>query len=407
MNWDSWLSQTSKDAHASDIRELLKLTARPDMISFAGGLPDPNLFPVHKYAMAMERVMEYHGPQALQYSTTEGLTELREELVKRCEQEGIACPAGIENIILTTGSQQALDLIGIMLINPGDTVLVEGPSYLGALQAFSLRAPRYEAVEMDGDGLRIDLLEEKLAQLKKEGRRPKFLYTVPTFQNPAGVTLSLERRKALLEIAEREDFLIVEDDPYGKLRFRGEALPTLKSLDRNGRVILLRTFSKTLAPGLRTGYVVGAPELLRRIVILKQAADLCSPAMTQYIIMEMLKTGAMEEYIQRVIEVYRHKEEVMMATLQARLGNSPVQWNEPDGGMFFWVTLPEGTDAEAMLAEALEVGVAYVKGAAFYTEGVSGRNCFRLNFSQPSPARIETGINRLADIIEAKLSVKA
>lgn len=407
MNWDSWLSETAKGAHASDIRELLKLTARPDMISLAGGLPDPALFPVHEYAMAMERVMEYHGPQALQYSTTEGLNELREELVKRSEQEGIACPDGLENIILTTGSQQALDLIGIMLINPGDTVLIEGPSYLGALQAFSLRDPRYEAIEMDGDGLRIDLLEEKLAQLKKENRRPKFLYTVPTFQNPAGATVSLERRHALLEIAEREDLLIVEDDPYGKLRFRGEHLPSLKSLDRNGRVILLRTFSKTLAPGLRTGYVVGAPELLRPIVILKQAADLCSPAMTQYIIMEMLKTGAMEQYIERVIGIYRQKEEVMMATLQARLGNSPVRWNEPDGGMFFWVTLPEGMDAEAMLAEALVAGVAYVKGAAFYTDGISGRNCMRLNFSQPSPARIETGINRLADLIEARLKVMA
>lgn len=407
MNGERWMSETAKGAHASDIRELLKLTARPDMISFAGGLPDPALFPLAEYAMAMERVMEYHGPQALQYSTTEGLTELRTTLVAHLEQEGISCPDGIENVILTTGSQQALELLGMLLIDPGDTVLVEAPSYLGALQAFSLRQPRYEAVEMDANGLRVDLLEAKLAELKREGRQPKFLYTVPTFQNPAGVTLSLERRQALIKLAEHEDLLIIEDDPYGRLRFRGETLPALKTMDHSGRVITLRTFSKTLAPGLRTGYVIGAPDFLRRIVILKQAADLCSPALTQYIIMEMLKSGAMERYIERVIEHYRHKEEVMAAALKAHLGNSPVRWNEPDGGMFFWVQLPEGMDAEATLKQAIEAGVAYVKGAAFYTDGTSGRNCLRLNFSQPSPKQIENGIARLATIIEANLKVTA
>lgn len=407
MNWESWLSETAKGAHASDIRELLKLTARPDMISFAGGLPDPALFPVAEYKEAMGKVMDQFGRQALQYSTTEGLTELRLELVRLLEQDGITCPDGIENVILTTGSQQALDLLARLFINPGDTILVEAPSYLGAIQAFSLCNPRYEAVEMDGQGLRIDLLETKLAELKREGLHPKFLYTVPTFQNPAGVALSLERRKALVELAERENFIIIEDDPYGKLRFRGEALPALKSFDQSGRVITLRTFSKTLAPGLRTGYVIGAPEFLRKIVILKQAADLCSPAMTQYIIMEMLKSGAMERYTQKVIEVYRHKEEVMAGALQAGLGGSPVRWNEPDGGMFFWVTLPEGMDAGAMLTDAIEAGVAYVKGAAFYTDGMSGTNCLRLNFSQPSPAQIETGVGKLAALIDAKLKITA
>jgi 2-aminoadipate transaminase len=294
-----------------------------------------------------------------------------------------------------------------MLIDPGDTVLVEAPSYLGALQAFSLRNPRYETVEMDADGLRIDLLEAKLSELKQEGRHPKFLYTVPTFQNPSGVTLSLERRKALVTLAELENFLIIEDDPYGRLRFRGEHLPTLKSLDQNGRVILLRTFSKTLAPGLRTGYVVGPPRPLRRLVILKQAADLCSPAMTQYIIMEMLKADAMERYIQQVIEVYRHKEEVMETALKTYLGNSPVSWNEPDGGMFFWVTLPKDLDVAPLLNQAIEEGVAYVKGTAFYTDETSGSNCMRLNFSQPSPDQIETGIRRLATIIGNRLKITA
>lgn len=400
MNTERWLSETAKSAQASDIRELLKLTARPDMISLAGGLPDPALFPVEEYELAISRVMTTHGPQALQYSTTEGLTELREQLVEHLAGEGIECADGIENVVLTTGSQQALELVGKLFIEPGDTILVEAPSYLGAIQAFSLRQPRYGAVEMDGQGLKIEALEARLAALKKEKRAPKFLYTVPTFQNPAGVCLSLERRKRLLELAEREDFLIIEDDPYGRLRFQGEPLPSLKSLDTGGRVICLRTFSKTLAPGLRTGYIIGDPEFLRRIVILKQSADLCSPALTQYIILEMLQNGAMEKYVQRVIGVYGQKEAAMAAALTTHRTETGASWNEPEGGMFFWVQLPEGLDAENLLFKALEAGVAYVKGPAFYTEEGQGRNCLRLNFSQPSVSQIERGVERLASIIQ-------
>ena len=407
MNTERWLSETAKNAQASDIRELLKLTARPDMISFAGGLPDPALFPVAEYERAMSRVMSAHGQQALQYSTTEGLTELRQVLVEQLAGEGIECPDGIENVILTTGSQQALELLGKLLIGPGDTVLVEAPSYLGAIQAFSLRQPRYEAVEMDGQGLKIDLLEAKLVELKREGRIPKFLYTVPTFQNPAGVCLSVERRQELIKLAEREDLLIIEDDPYGRLRFHGELLPSLKSLDRSGRVITLRTFSKTLAPGLRTGYVVGNPEFLRRLVILKQSADLCSPALTQYIILEMLQNGAMERYIRQVIEVYGQKEAAMAEALRTHQDATGAIWNEPEGGMFFWLQLPEGLDAESLLLKALEAGVAYVKGPAFYTDATSGRNCLRLNFSQPSVSQIERGVERLALIIRAARQVPA
>jgi 2-aminoadipate transaminase len=400
INTERWLSETAKAAQASDIRELLKLTARPDMISFAGGLPDPALFPVEQYRQAMSQVMTAHGQQALQYSTTEGLTELREALVAHLAAEGIECPDGLENVILTTGSQQALELAGKLFIEPDDTILVEAPSYLGAIQAFSLRQPRYEAVEMDGQGLRVDLLEAKLAELKKEGRAPRFLYTVPTFQNPAGVCLSLERRKALLELAEREDFLIIEDDPYGRLRFRGEPLPSNKTLEKRDRVITLRTFSKTLAPGLRTGYMVGNAEFLRRIVILKQSADLCSPALTQYIILEMLQNGEMEKYIQKVITVYGQKETVMAAALRAHQAETGATFNEPEGGMFFWLQLPEGLDAESLLFKALEAGVAYVKGPAFFTNATAGRDCLRLNFSQPSVSQIERGVERLASIIQ-------
>jgi 2-aminoadipate transaminase len=403
MKWESWISATAKSAHASDIRELLKLTDQSDMISFAGGLPDPELFPVDEYRAAADQVLSQYGSQALQYGTTEGLTQLREALVDHLSREGINCPDGIDSVVVTTGSQQALQLLGQTLIDPGDTILMEAPTYLGALQAFDLRQPRYETVEMDAHGLKIEVLEAKLAELRREGRFPKFLYTVPTFQNPAGVTLSLERRKALVELAERENLLIIEDDPYGRLRFRGETPPTLKSLDRSDRVITLRTFSKTLAPGLRTGYVIGAAEPLRRMVILKQAADLCSPAITQYVIYEMLTSGAMERYIQKVIDIYRSKEEAMAAALQSNLRGLPVSWNEPDGGMFFWVQLPESIDSEALLRQAIRAGVAYVKGTAFYPDGQRGYNCMRLNFSNPSLAQIETGIARLSAMIEASL----
>jgi 2-aminoadipate transaminase len=407
MHPEKWLSDTAKGTRASDIRELLKLTARPDMISFAGGLPDPLLFPVAEYQQAMDKVMSTYGRQALQYSTTEGLPQLREALVAQLAGEGVECPDGIENIILTTGSQQALELLGKIFINKGDTVLIEAPSYLGAIQAFSLREPHYAPVEMDGQGLDVDLLAEKVAELKREGRHPKFLYTVPTFQNPAGVSLSIERRKALVELAEREDFLIIEDDPYGRLRFRGENLPPLKSLDRSGRVLSLRTFSKTLAPGLRTGYVVGHPEFLRRLAILKQSADLCSPALTQYIIQEMLQNGSMERYILEVIKSYGHKETVMAEALRKHQAATGAKWNEPEGGMFFWLQLPKGLDASTLLFQALEVGVAYVKGSAFYTDAEGGRDCVRLSFSQPTVSQIERGVERLASIIQAARQVGA
>ena len=407
MQYERRLSETARAAKASDIRELLKLTARPDMISFAGGLPDPGLFPVEAYRAAADRVLEQAGKQALQYSETEGLHALREVLVTQLLAEGIDCPAGVDNVILTTGSQQALDLIGRLLIDPGDTVIIEAPSYLGALQAFNARQPQYAMVDMDADGLRIDLLEETLANLKREGRTPKYLYTIPNFQNPAGVTLSLERRKALLEIAEREDFLIVEDDPYGRLRFRGEHLPSLKQLDRNERVITLRTFSKTLSPGLRTGYVVGPSTLLRKLVILKQAADLCSPALAHYIILDMIASGALETYVQRVTGAYREKASIMEGALQKHLGNSAVRWNEPEGGMFFWVQLPEGMDSGELLLQAINAGVAYVKGTAFYPDGKGGQNAMRLNFSQPTCEQIETGVARLAAVIADHVQVPA
>jgi 2-aminoadipate transaminase len=401
-NWQEFLSATALAAKASDIRELLKLTARPDVISFAGGLPDPTLFPIAEYEKSANNILEKYGSQALQYSVTEGQVELRTELVRRLEEDGIKCEHGVENLLITTGSQQALDLITKTFIDPGDVVLVEAPSYLGALQAFSQQRPEFHAILQDKDGLIIERLAEKLAELKAVGKKPKFLYTVPNFQNPSGVCMSAERRHALIKLSQEEDLIIIEDDPYGKLRFRGDHLPSLKSLDRTGRVLSLRTFSKTLTPGLRTGYVIGDPLILRRLAILKQASDLCTPALSQYIILDMLERGMMEAYTHQVIEVYRAKEETMVAALKEHC-SEVARWNEPDGGMFLWVELTrEGADCEKTLPKALAEGVAYVNGTAFYTDnGISGHNFLRLSFSQPLEEKIVLGVERLGKILNS------
>jgi 2-aminoadipate transaminase len=399
FNAEDFLSSTARNTKASDIRELLKITARPEIISFAGGLPDPALFPVDEYRTATERGLSRYGAKMLQYSPTEGVNEMRDRLLELMRGENLPCPQGVGNILVTTGSQQALELLGLAFLDAGDTVLVEAPSYPGALQAFSLRNPRYEPVATDADGLRIDVLAEKLAKLKREGRSPKFLYTVATFQNPSGVCLSAERRRALLELSERENLLIVEDEPYSKLRFDGEDLPSLRSIaGGSDRVICLRTFSKILAPGLRTGFVVAPDVVISRLTILKQALDLCSPAFSQYVILELLDMGIMESYTARVIEVYRHKMETMAAALSEITLRLGWRWNKPLGGMFIWVDMPEGgIDAPTLLREALNAQVAFVKGDAFYPAEYAhlGKYSFRLNFSQPSPERITAGIARL------------
>lgn len=409
LNWNDWLSDTAQHMRASDIRELLKIVARPEIISFAGGLPDPQLFPLEAYREAADYALNHYGSKVLQYSAAEGITELRERLVELLAKENISCPDGKDNIVITTGSQQALELLGAALLNPGDTLLVEAPSYTGALQAFSLRRPAFEAVEIDEQGLQVDKLALKIAELKKSGRRPRVLYTIPTFQNPAGTCMSLERRHALLKLAETEDLVIIEDDPYGKLRFSGEALPSLKSLDSAGRVVSLRTFSKTLAPAMRTGYVIGAAPIIAKLVILKQAADLCSPAFNQYLILRLIENGVMDSYIQTVAKKYGAKANRMLEVLNTEIARYGAQWNTPEGGMFIWLTLPDGLDSAVLLQEALEGGVAFVKGAAFYPENYAhlGKSHFRLNFSHPSLEQIESGITRLGKVLEKQLGLVA
>jgi 2-aminoadipate transaminase len=411
MNWQKWLSDTAKEAHASDIRELLKLTAQPDMISLAGGLPDSTLFPLSQYQEILAKVLEQHGAAALQYSPTEGVAPLREAVSALLGQEGIRV-ADSGNLLFTSGSQQALELLGQAFINPGDVILVEAPTYVGALQAFNPRKPRYEQVAMDGQGLQVEQLQERISNLKQQGLYPKLLYTVPTFQNPTGATLTLARRQALLELAEREDFVIVEDDPYSQLRFIGEAVPSLKNLasaqsQLDERVILIRTFSKTIAPSLRTGYVVGSAEVLRRMAILKQGADLCSSALNQFVLYDLLQANIMQGYVQKASESYGSKAKAMSLALGQKLKAAGVTWVEPEGGMFLWLQLPAALDAGELLKQAIAAKVAYVKGAAFYPDGATalGRHSMRLNFSSPSLAQIEIGIERLSTAILSSLEV--
>jgi 2-aminoadipate transaminase len=371
----------------STIREILKVTARPEIISFAGGLPAPELFPVEGIQAAADRVLATQGPAALQYGETEGYRPLREWLAAEMGRRGIDC--SFENVITTSGSQQALDLVARAVIDPGDVVLTENPTYLAAIQCFQSYEARFQPVPTDEHGLIVDALPELIAR-----HRPKLLYTIPNFQNPTGITLAPERRRALAELAAREGLLVVEDDPYGRLRYEGADVPPVKSFDTAGQVIYLSTFSKTVAPGLRVGWVVAAPEILARLVVLKQAADLHTSSLDQRIVHEYVATGASDSHIPLIRAAYGERYRAMDAALKDELP-AGFTWTHPEGGMFLWVTGPADLDTSPLLSLALARQVAFVPGQDFFPDG-SGRNYMRLNFSNASPERIREGVARLA-----------
>ena len=388
---------------SSTIRELLKLTARPDVISFAGGLPAPEAFPVVEIAEAAHRVLERDGREALQYSPTEGYLPLRELIVRHMARYGIkVTPA---NVLITCGSQQALDLVAKLLIDAGDRVLVENPTYLGALQAFGTFQPQYLTVPLDDDGLDVDRLEQQL----RAG--PKFAYVLPNFQNPAGVTLSLERRLRLVELASHYGVPLLEDDPYGQLRYEGEHLPPLVVLDSQlhggnggsrpfrGDVMYLGTMSKTLTPGLRIGWVVAPEEVVARLVQLKQGADLHTGTFSQMVAWETARGGFLDHHVRRLRELYRARRDAMLSALERHFPPG-CSWTRPLGGLFLWARLPEGMDSARLLERALaEEKVAFVPGAAFHSRG-GGDNTMRLNFSYSPSDVIEEGIRRLGRAID-------
>ena len=378
----------------SSIREMLKLTERPEVISFAGGLPAKELFPVEAIRIAAERVFAECGAQTFQYGVTEGVAMLRELIVTEMNERGVRCT--IDDVLVTTGSQQALDLLGKIFLDPGDVVLTETPTYLAAIQAFQCFQARFQPVATDAHGIVPDAVDELAA-----GGHARFLYVIPNFQNPSGRTLSIERRRKLVEIAQRRNLIIVEDDPYGRLRYRGEHLPPIKSFDEDGRVIYLSTLSKTVAPGFRTGWIIAGKVVRDKLVIAKQAADLHTSSFDQLVLARYLRDFDNRKHVAKVCAAYGERYAVMDAALRQHLPEG-FNWTQPEGGMFLWVTGPREFDSFALLNRALDAGVAFVPGADFFPDG-GGRNNMRLNFSNAQPAAIRTGIERLAGICRAAL----
>ncbi len=401
--WDHRYAQRTQRMASSAIRDLLKMTEIPGMISFAGGLPAPEVFPVQEFKQACDKVLRDHGPQALQYGATEGFVPLREMIARHTSRYGIEI--NVENILITTGSQQALDLLGKIFINLGDRILVESPTYLGALQAWNAYGAEYLPVPADQHGMITDALEEAL----RTG--PKFIYVLPNFQNPTGTTLSLERRLKLVELADRYGVPVIEDDPYGQLRYEGKHLPSVATLDGQfrknndacyrGNVIYLSTFSKILAPGLRLAWMIAPPEVIHKLVQAKQGADLHTATFNQMAAYEVSRGGFLDRHIQVIRQVYRERRNAMLVALDNYFPPE-VKWTHPEGGLFLWATLPEDLDSADVLRAAVEHKVAFVPGAPFHPCG-GGHNTLRLNFSNATPGNIRTGIQRLGEVISEQI----
>jgi 2-aminoadipate transaminase len=397
-----FLSASGKGMKRSAIREILKHLQKPGMISFAGGLPAPETFPVEDIKEIVLEVLEKHGAEALQYGTTEGDAGLRRALVERHNRQGLNI--GIDNLIITSGSQQALDLIARIFIDPGDYVLCGLPSYLGGLNAFTAYGVKLKGITLDSEGMKPDELEETIIHLKELGRKIKFIYVIPDFQNPAGITLPESRRIKIIEIAEKYDLLIVEDSPYREVRFRGEPQRMMYELDNTGRVITLCTFSKILSPGFRVGWVIGHPEILDKIAMAKQTADLCTSSFVQKIIALYLEKGLLENNLKKTIALYSERRDFMIKCFRDQMPEN-VTWTEPEGGLFLFVTLPRHLDADDIFRKAIERNVAFVSGSSFFCND-SGRNTMRINFSFSNPVEIEEGVKRLSAVIREELASK-
>ena len=394
-NLDNYFSDMSKRAKKSAIRELLKLTKEPGIISFAGGLPAPETFPVEELREVTEEVLKNEAAFSLQYGTTEGDDLLREQLVKRYREMGLDITK--ENLVITTASQQSLDFLGRVFINKGDKVIVEFPSYLGALQAFNAFGANPIGIPSDEHGMDPKLLEAKLAELAANGEQVKFMYIIPDFQNPSGVTMPEFRRKEIIEIAHKYHVLIVEDSPYRELRFEGEAQPTIYQLDKEGTTITLGTFSKIFVPGFRIGWVIADPKIIDKFVTTKQSVDLCTPPFVQRIAARYMEKGLFSTKLGDIIKLYKRKKDLMMDCFEKYLPEG-VKWTNPEGGLFLFVYLPEHMDAEKLFKIAIANKVAFVLGTVFYCDG-SGKNTLRINFSYCSDEQIVEGVKRLGQAI--------
>jgi 2-aminoadipate transaminase len=391
----SLFAERTKVMKSSAMRDLMALTERPDVISLAGGLPDTSTFPPDSYASLMSVVAAKSCARALQYGPTEGLA-----LVKRCIVEVMAAEGmqlDPDGVLVTTGGQQVIDLVCKTLLDPGDVVVCEAPTYPGAVPTFCAYEATVVQVTMDRDGMRMDELDATLDALERDGHRPKFIYTVPNFHNPAGVTMSLERRRKLVRIAGERELLVLEDNPYGLLRYEGTPLPTLRSLDGGEFVIYASTFSKILSPGVRLGWTVAPAPVLQKLNIGKQASDLCSSSISQYFVGAYFDSGPWEEYVRSLIEIYRRRRDVMLDSLAEHFPRE-ADWTHPEGGLFIWATLPDYIDTTDLLARVLEEHVAFVPGRAAFVDGRGG-SAMRLNFSGVGEDEIREGIRRIGEVV--------
>jgi len=388
-------AQRTTVMRSSAMRDLMEITSRPEVISLAGGFPDTSTFPPESFAAQMTRIAQESSARALQYGPTEGFAETKAVIEEVMLAEDMRPDP--EDIVVTSGGQQALDLICKTLIDPGDVVIAEGPTYPGAVPVFCSYEADTRQVEMDDDGMRIDLLEELLDELDREGRRPKFIYSVPTFQNPGGVTLGLERRRRLVEIARERELLIVEDNPYGLLRYEGDSLPTLYSLDGGDYVLYMGTFSKILSPGIRIGWVCAPPPVRAKLVLGKQAADLCTSTLSQFFVHEYFGEGGWLDYVEELRDVYRSRRGAMLRALASYFPGH-ASWSRPEGGLFVWATLPDYIDTTDLLAKALRENVAFVPGEAAFVDG-RGSGSMRLNFSAQTEEEIVEGIRRIGAVV--------
>jgi 2-aminoadipate transaminase len=404
--WSARFAQRTDQIGSSAIREILKVAQIPGVISFAGGLPSPDVFPIEELVQASEKVLRENGSEALQYGLTEGLLPLREMICRRSARYGINITP--ENVLITSGSQQALDLIGKIFINRGDNILVEAPTYLGAIQAWKAYGAKFVQVDMDDLGMIPESMEEGL----RTG--PKFIYLLPNFQNPSGRTLPIERRDKIIKLADDYGVPIVEDDPYGQLRYEGEHIPPVVVLDNNirennskqykGNVIYLSTFSKTLAPGLRMAWVIAPPEAIAKLVTAKQGADLHTATFNQFLAYEVSQGGFLDEHIKEIRGLYGKRRDLMLDMVEEFFPQE-AQFTRPEGGLFLWITLPDSINTVKMLDIAVERKVAYVPGSPFFPNG-GGLNTMRLNFSNASEEEIAEGMNRLGEVIKTEISKK-
>jgi len=391
--WESNFSNKAMNVRPSPIREILSVIKQPGMISFAGGMPAPDVFPVEEFHLGAEALLK-DGKNLLQYGTTEGLPELK-EFLSEWTAPRMGRKTALDEMLLTTGSQQVLDLMGWAMIDPGDYVITEDPSYLAALTAFHNHGARFIGIPTDHEGMMVDMLPDKIEKARREGKNIKFIYTIVNFHNPGGCTMTIERRKKLVEMSHKYNIPIFEDDPYGYVRFDGEHLPSIFSMDPDGGVIYAGSFSKILAPGTRIGWATGNKDIIRKLTVFKQAVDLCSSPITQALVYEYCKMGYLDKHLPKIISNYRTKRDAMEASFRKHLPLEEISWVKPEGGFFFWLDMPN-IDAKTLFDKAIEKKVAFVTGTPFFSNG-GGEHNARMNYTFCQPDIIDEGVKRLGE----------